>query len=49
MESLKNKISILLLLCTLVTCKLLAQDDANALEFIENKVNGIIQFSLKEC
>ncbi|MEO6000145.1 MAG: PKD domain-containing protein [Chitinophagaceae bacterium] len=37
MGSLKNKISILSLFCILVTCKLIAQTDASALEFIENK------------
>ncbi len=37
MKSLINKISILLLFCILGTCRLLAQGDANALEFVENK------------
>jgi len=37
MKSLINKISILLLFGFLVTCRLLAQGDANALEFVENK------------
>src|SRR6188472_1832761 len=33
----KNKIALLLLFCILGTGKLLAQNDANALEFVENK------------
>ncbi len=37
MKSLINKISILLFFCILGTLKLLAQGDANALEFVENK------------
>jgi gliding motility-associated-like protein len=37
MKSLINKISILLLFCILGTVKLIAQNDANALEFTENK------------